>query len=96
VRLAGAFEFLRQVLAPYFAGVEIDHVELDAMFHLAFAEIVEMRLPALILAQVIRDAFREEDVSGIPQSITRCAMLIPAPATLIRSFTSCTTLTGPL
>ena len=31
-----------------------------------------------------------------PQSITRCAMLIPAPATFARSFTSTTSLTGPL
>ena len=31
-----------------------------------------------------------------PQSITRCAILIPAPATFARSFTSMTPLTGPL
>src|SRR5438874_836946 len=31
-----------------------------------------------------------------PQSITRCAMLMPAPATLAQPFTSTTPLTGPL
>src|SRR6267154_1413479 len=31
-----------------------------------------------------------------PQSITLCAVLIPAPATFIRSLTSRTSLTGPL
>ena len=31
-----------------------------------------------------------------PQSITRCAMLIPAPAMLVRPLTSVTSLTGPL
>jgi len=43
-----------------------------------------------ILLEVIGHMFGEEDVPASPQSITRCAMLIPAPATLACSFTSIT------
>ena len=66
------------------------------MFDLALTEFAQIVPPMTVLREVFRDPLRNEIVPGSPQSITRCAILIPAPATLERSFTSVTRLIGPL
>ena len=37
-----------------------------AVFHLHFAQVMQMRAPAPILLKVLRDSFRQQDVTGVP------------------------------
>ena len=62
-------------------GKKIHHRNDDAVFHFAIAQVVQIRLPMPVLGQIFR---------YMPQSITRCAVLIPAPAMFSRLFTSAT------
>ena len=66
------------------------------MLHFALSQVVQMRRPLPILLEIVRYVLREKDVTGIAESITRCAKLIPAPAILVRPVRSVTWLTGPL
>ena len=66
------------------------------MLRFAFAQVVQMGAPLTILFQVVSDTLDRRMCPASPQSITRWARLIPAPATLERSFTSVVPLTGPL
>ena len=78
-------------------SVEIDYRDRDTVLHFALTEIVQMRSPFRIIIDVVGHMLGEEDVSpASPQSITRCAKLIPAPAIFSCSFRLLTSLTGPL
>src|SRR4026207_378538 len=46
-------------------GVEIEKVETNAMLHLALTQIMQTQRPLPVWRQIVRHAFREEDVSGI-------------------------------
>jgi len=68
----------------------------DSVFYFALAKIVQQRSPSFVCFQIVGHMFGEHDVPGIAAIHHRWAMLIPAPATFIRSVTSTTPLTGPL
>ena len=46
-------------------AIEIHHVDADAMFHLAFAEVMEKRSPTRILCEIVGNAFGEQNVTVI-------------------------------
>ena len=46
-------------------AVEIDHLKTHAVFHLAVAEVVQVRPPMTVLLQVFRHMSREKNVTGI-------------------------------
>ena len=50
-----SFEFLRDFRVATFVGVEIYGMNASAVFHLAFAKVVQMRTPSRIVFQVFRD-----------------------------------------
>ena len=62
---AQLFEFLRRFRVAEFVGVEIYDVNAHTMFYFAFAEIMQVGLPMLILLQILGDTFRKQNVSGI-------------------------------
>ena len=76
--------------------VEIHQAETHAVFHLAFAEIMQARRPLPILHQIIGHMLGEEDVPGIAAIHHPLRHVDPAPAMLVRPLTSVTSLTGPL
>ena len=55
-----------------------------------------MGTPLPILFKVVRHMLGQKNVSGVPAIHHSLGQLIPAPATLERSFTSVVPLTGPL
>jgi len=60
-------------------------------------QVMQIRTPLSASAQIFRDPLGQQNVGlSSPQSMTLCARLIPAPATFAESFTSRTSLIGPL
>jgi hypothetical protein len=45
--------------------IEIYHVDTDAVFHLAFAEVVKKRSPPRVLSEIIGNTFRQQNVTVI-------------------------------
>ena len=74
-------EFLRQLRIAELIVVKVHHRDAHAMFRFACAKIVQKRRH-FVFFEIFGDMFRKEDVPASPQSITRFAMLIPAPARL--------------
>ncbi len=84
------FKFLRWLRIANFIRVEIHEGECCAVFHLACPQFVQERPPASILLEIVSDRLDNKMWPASPQSITRWAMLIPAPATFACSFKSVT------
>lgn len=79
-----------------FRRVDVGNGNFCAVLDLELAQFVQQRPPETVLRQIFGHPFRTRMWPASPQSITRWAMLIPAPATLILSLTSLTLSTGPL
>src|SRR2546428_8090607 len=60
-----ASKFLRQYGVTDFASVEIDQVYADAMFHLAFTELVQVRPPLAVMSEIFSNPAGKENVAGI-------------------------------
>ena len=58
-------KLLRHFGVPVIFRVEIYHRQADAMFHFAFADVVQVALPITVLFQVYGHVFGYEDVTGI-------------------------------
>ena len=59
------FESLGRIRIADDIGIEIDHRDNDTVFHFEIAELVQIRLPAAVLCEIIGDAFGKKDVTGI-------------------------------
>ena len=58
-------ELLRSVGVSHFTREKINDFDFFAVFHLAFAKIMEMRPPVFVLLEVFRHTLGEQDVPGI-------------------------------
>src|SRR5450432_1394355 len=58
-------EFLWNLRIPNSVAVEVNNSDPNTVFHLAFAQVVQKRLPMGVVFQVVRDVFGEKDVTGI-------------------------------
>ena len=63
--LLDSVKFLWNLRVPDSIIVEINDADAHPVFHFAFAELVQIRLPARILFQIIGDMFGEKNVSSI-------------------------------
>jgi hypothetical protein len=59
------FEFCRLRRIPEFVRVKIEERERNAVFYFARAEIMQERSPLRVLLEIIRDAFRNQNVTGV-------------------------------
>src|SRR5450432_448086 len=58
-------EFLWNLRITNSVAVEVNNSDPNAMFHLAFAQVVQERLPIGVVFQVVRHVFGDKDVSGV-------------------------------
>src|SRR5438874_1250316 len=58
-------ELLRHLGITKVFGVEINHSNPNAVFHLAFAKIMQVPLPLTVLFQILGHMFGDEDVAGV-------------------------------
>src|SRR5262245_54763657 len=60
-----SFKLLRQLRITEFGRVKVNQKNFATVFHLAFAQIVQMSVPARIRRKVIRYMFRQQNVTSI-------------------------------
>ena len=58
-------ELLRNLLISDFLAGEVNDANMLTVFYLAFAKIVQVRLPMIVLLKILGGMFRDQDVSGI-------------------------------
>ena len=59
-------EFLWYIRVAQCVGIEIYHPHADAVFHFAFAEIMQIRTPLRVLFEIICHMLGQQDVSAVP------------------------------
>ena len=60
-----AAQFFGHSRIPEIVLIKINDVETEAVLHLAFAQVMQRRLPVGVLREVVGDVFREQDVAGV-------------------------------
>ena len=93
--LSKRLNFLWHLHIANLTVVQANHPHPQAVFYFAFAEISSGRQRSSC-SRSSATCLDSRMCPASPQSITRCAMLMPAPAMVARSLTSAISLTGPL